>query len=51
MQHNPATRDKLVLLRALWKSGSAKSTVPTAQAVPAEPTAVRALHPRPEATG
>jgi tyrosine-protein kinase Etk/Wzc len=51
MQHNPETRDKLVLLRALWKSGSAKSTVPTAQAVPAEPTAVRDLHPRPEATG
>lgn len=50
MQHNPATRDKLVLLKALWKSGSAKSTVPgvpTAQAVPAEPTAVR--EPAPQA--
>jgi tyrosine-protein kinase Etk/Wzc len=54
MRYNPVTRDKLALLKALWKSGSATSTgpgVPASQAVPTEPAAVRDLHPRPEATG
>jgi len=47
MQHNPATRDKLTLLRGLIWMGKTARPAP----VPAESGKVRDFHTKPEATG